>query len=413
MKICRPNLQTALSVQTNIMSEIQNYAADHRFLLDAIVQQVGLAQPIPISLDEFYVPLLKAATRGDLLPIAGVLVRDWDPDNRRTNPGVQIGMRLYEIEGIRFVRVRFHHNHRKNGWGLDFIAVDEKDYRRLYKIALQCRRDEEPTSLAPVLVDEQLNLLWRNTIGYLEGPNLNRIRAYGGRAKRGVLLTGSPGNGKTMACRWIWEACRLRHWEYRLVTPDNYRQARSQGNVEELFSVERRGIIFFDDMDLALRDRETVHETEDQSVFLSAMDGIQINEGVVFVFTTNCDLDLIDRAFKRPGRLDLVLHFKAPDASLRRRLVERWHADILANLDVETAVASTDGYSFAEIEELKNLLVMHFMETSTWNWGWALKQFDINRNELTNRPKRHVGFGGDHRVVRGFARGHDDRDIPF
>jgi len=27
---------------------------------------------------------------------------------------------------------------------------------------------------------------------------------------------------------------------------------------------------------------------------------------------------------------------------------------------LEQAVASTDGYSFAEIEELKNLLVMHF-----------------------------------------------------
>ncbi len=162
--------------------------------------------------------------------------------------------------------------------------------------------------------NEQLDLLWKNTIGYLEGTNLERIKAYGGRAKRGVLLTGSPGNGKTMACRWIWEACRQRRWEYRLVTPDNYRSARSNDGIEDLFSVERRGIIFFDDMDLALRDREKVAETEDQAVFLRAMDGIQVNEGVVFVFTTNCSLDLIDRAFKRPGRLDLVLHFKAPDA---------------------------------------------------------------------------------------------------
>ena len=56
------------------------------------------------------------------------------------------------------------------------------------------------------------------------------------------------------------------------------------------------------------------------------MDGIAVNEGVVFVFTTNCSLDLIDRAFKRPGRMDVVLHFKAPDATLRRQLIER-HGD--------------------------------------------------------------------------------------
>jgi cell division protease FtsH len=206
---------------------------------------------------------------------------------------------------------------------------------------------------------------------------LRRIKEYGGRAKRGVLLTGAPGNGKTMACRWIWEECRRRHWEWRLVTPDAYRQARGACNaqeaVRELFAVDRRGIVFFDDMDLALRDRETVHETEDQAVFLSALDGISINEGVVYVFTTNCDLDLIDRAFKRPGRLDLVLHFRAPDAALRRRLVERWHEDIKKRINLDHAVAATDGYSVAEVEELKNLLILRFMESNQWDWAWAMK----------------------------------------
>jgi hypothetical protein len=387
-------------------SKLQQYAADHRLLLESVAREAGFSQPLALDLDEFYTPLVKAARRGPLLPLEGVFVRDWDPDNRHTNPGIQIVLRLYEIEGVRFARVRFLHNDRANCWGLDFVAVDQKDYTRLYRIALRCRQNEQPPSQPPVLPEEQLDLLWKNTIGYLEGPNLTRIKAYGGRAKRGVLLTGSPGNGKTMACRWIWEACRERRWEYRLITPDNYRQARSHDSIEDLFTVERRGIVFFDDMDLALRDREKVAETEDQAVFLSALDGIQINEGVVFVFTTNCSLDLIDRAFKRPGRLDLVLHFKGPDALLRRRLLDRWHEDIRQGIDLESAVASTDGFSFAEIEELKNLLVMRFMETNQWEWGWALKQFEINRNELSTRPQRHVGFGGNHPAGRR-------NDVPF
>src|SRR5579884_1449537 len=328
-------------------SQLQQYAADHRFLLEAVARQVGFAAPVAVDMDEFYTPLVKAARRGPLLPLDGVLIRDWDPDNRHSMPGVQIGMRLYDIEGIRFVRVRFAYNESLNCWALDFAVVDRKDYHRLYKIALRCRRDNEPPCVAPILPQEQLDLLWKNTIGYLEGTNLERIKSYGGRAKRGVLLTGAPGNGKTMACRWLWEACRERRWEYRLVTPDNYRSARAHDSIEELFSVERCGIIFFDDMDLALRDREKVAETEDQAVFLSALDGIQVNEGVVFVFTTNCSLDLIDKAFKRPGRLDLVLHFRPPDAALRRRLLERWHPDIRAALDIDAATASTEGFSFA------------------------------------------------------------------
>ena len=388
-------------------SLLQQYAEDHRYLLEVVAVTAGFANPIAVDLDEFYTPLVKASRKGPVLPIDGVLVRDWDPDNRRFAPGFQLGMRVYEIEGVRFVRVRFHYEDRPNIWGLDFVAVDQKDYTRLYRIALRCRRDSEPPSKPPVLPQDQLDQLWKNTIGYLEGTNVDRIKAYGGRAKRGVLLTGAPGNGKTMACRWIWEECRQRRWEYRLVTPDNYRQARAHDHIQELFSVDRRGIVFFDDMDLALRDRETVHETEDQAVFLSALDGITVHEGIVFVFTTNCALDLIDRAFKRPGRIDLVLHFKAPDRVLRRQLIQRWHEDIMKSIDVEHAVATTEGFSFAEVEELKNLLVMHYMDSNSWDWDWALKQFDINRAELSSRPARTVGFGN-----KGFGRGNGE-DVPF
>jgi adenylate kinase family enzyme len=380
-----------------MVNSLKQYTADHRYLLEVVARQAGFAAPVAIDLDEFYAPLLKAARKGELLPIDGVLVRDWDPDSRSLQPGIQLGMRLYEVEGVRFVKVRFPYSDQPSLWGLDFVAVDRKDYRRLYKIALRCRRDFEPLGTPPVLHGDQAEVLWKNTIGYLEPANLRRIKVYGGRPKRGVLLMGPPGNGKTTACRWIWEECRRRNWQWRLVSPDSYQQARHSCNpqeaVRELFSVEGRGIVFFDDMDLALRDRETVRETDDQAVFLGALDGISVQEGVVFVFTTNCAPELIDRAFKRPGRLDLVLHFKAPDAAMRRQLIDRWHEDIRRHVDMDIMISSTEGYSFAEIEELKNLLIMHFVDTDTWNWSWALDQFEANRRELANGQRRRVGFG--------------------
>jgi hypothetical protein len=393
-----------------MFSPLQEYTAEHHYLLAAAAREAALADPVVVNLADFYTPLLRRARRGKLLPVDGVLVRDWEPDNRRVSPGCQLGMRLYDLDGVRLVRVRFAYHDRRHWGGLDFLALDRKDYARLYRLAWRCRQEAEPPAPEPVLAAEQAEVLWRNTIGYLEPANLRRIRAYGGRAQRGVLLMGPPGNGKTMACRWIWEECRRRRWEWRLVTPDAYRQARGHGCVEQLFGVERRGVVFFDDMDLALRDRETVRETEDQSVFLGALDGITVNEGVVFVFTSNCAPELIDRAFKRPGRLDVVLHFREPDAGLRRRLIERWHADIRRHVGVETAVASTDGYSFAEIEELKNLLIMRFMEAGAWEWGWALEQFAVNREELRLRPPRRLGFGTG--AVALSSAEYDD-EIPF
>jgi hypothetical protein len=391
--------------------QLQEYTAEHRYLLAAAAKEAGFTDPLVVHLADFYAPLLRRARRGALLPIDGVLVRDWDPDNRALHPGCQLGLRVYHLDGLRFVRVRFAYHERQHWGGLDFIACDRKDYTRLYRIAWRCRQGSEPPAPVPVLTAEQADVLWKNTIGYLEPENLRRVREYGGRAKRGLLLMGPPGNGKTMACRWIWEECRRRRWDWRLVTPDLYRQARGTDSVMQLFSVPRRGIIFFDDMDLALRDRETVRETDDQAVFLSAVDGMPVNEGVVFVFTSNCAPELIDRAFKRPGRLDVVLHFQAPDAALRRQLIGRWHADILRHIPLETAVGSTAGYSFAEIEELKNLLIMRFMEAESWDWGWALEQFDINRQELCVRPRRQVGFGQGAAVLSSAEL--DGEEIPY
>src|SRR5437773_12571176 len=123
---------------------LKQFVEDHAFLLRKVSEQAGIADPVAINLDEFHQPLMKRARKGELLPVDGVLVRDWDPDNRRIYPGIRLGMRLYAIDGIRFVRVRFGYNDQQNGWGLDFVAVDRKDYRHFYRLAPRCRRDFRP-----------------------------------------------------------------------------------------------------------------------------------------------------------------------------------------------------------------------------------------------------------------------------
>jgi hypothetical protein len=45
------------------------------------------------------------------------------------------------------------------------------------------------------------------------------------------------------------------------------------------------------------------------------------------------------------------------------------------------------------------------MDSDSWNWGWALKQFDINREELSKRHRRHVGFGHGDAVLSSLGNG--------
>jgi hypothetical protein len=278
----------------------------------------------------------------------------------------------------------------------DFFLVSRADYLRLFRAALRLRRSSAAPGLPPVLPDDQLDTLRRNTIGFLRRDNLARIRQLGGRPRRGVLLSGPPGNGKTSACRWLWEECHRLRLEYEIVTPDRYRAARQACDpvaaVKELFEVSKRGIVFFDDMDIALRDRALSPEKDDQAVFLGAMDGIEIHEGVVYVFTTNCPIDLIDPAFKRPGRIDLVLQLDPPTVELRRRLIDCWHPEVLGGIDPARAVADTAGWSFAEIEEIKNLLILRHVDTGDWDWGRAVADWQTNRHDLADERGRAVGF---------------------
>jgi hypothetical protein len=377
---------------------LEQYTADHRFLLAAAAEAAGLADPVALDLGDFQTPLLAAAVRGPALPVDGVLVRDWDRDHRRCCPGVEFGLRLYTLGGVRFVHCKAAYDSDLYSDAYDFFAVARADYLKLFRLAVKAKRESAPPGPPPVLPPGRLDTLRQNTLGYLDRKNLKRIKELGGRAKRGLLLTGPPGNGKTSACRWLWQECLRLRYEYKLVTPDAYRAARAARDpvtaVKELFTVGSRGVVFFDDMDIALRDRDTVGEGDDQAVFLSALDGIEVNEGVVYVFTTNCALSLIDPAFKRPGRIDLVLHFRPPDAALRRELIGRWHPEVRAGIDPGEAVAATDGFSFAEVEELKNLLILRQIDGGGWDWDWAMAQFRQNRQELATRSTRAVGFGG-------------------
>jgi hypothetical protein len=373
------------------------YTGDFRRIVAAAADAAGFANPVAFDPDEFQDLLLKKAARGRFIPLDGVLIRDWDPDWRRYWAGMNFGLRLYHLENITFVRACTSFALDTCSAGYDFFLVDRKDYLRLYRIGAGIRRASKKPGTPPVMPAGHSEVLWSNTIGFLDPANLRRIKDLGGRARRGLLLSGPPGNGKTTACRWIFRECRRRNWDCRIVTADDYQSARRDDDpgeaVRRLFRVSKRGVVFFDDMDIALRDRNTVNETDDQSVFLTAMDGVEVHEGVVYVFTTNCSLDLIDAAFRRPGRIDLSLSFNVPDSSLRRQLIDRWHVDVRAGIDIELAIRQTEGYSFAEIEEVKNLLILRYIEQGGWQWRWAMDQFRTNRKELATEAPRPVGFG--------------------
>ncbi|HEV3005890.1 MAG TPA: hypothetical protein VGX78_15595, partial [Pirellulales bacterium] len=72
--------------------------------------------------------------------------------------------------------------------------------------------------------------------------------------------------------------------------------------------------------------------------------------------------------------------------------------DIRSALDVERVVAETEGLSFAELEELKKLLLLRFLDAGKWDWEWANQAFQAGARPP--RARRSIGFGAGRNNAR-------------
>jgi hypothetical protein len=311
------------------------------------------------------------------------------PLHKRREPGT--GIVLYQCYGNPKLKYVHYSSKNKQGWESDYFVCKKGE---LGKIALNARKlarklgKETP----PVLEEGLMDDIIRNTIYFLMNSKL--IEKYGVRIRRGILLDGPPGNGKTMACRYIQKLCNEKNIRWDTVTASAIDGAYGEGTLDELFS--RATVTFFDDIDISFLNRSHGHGKMACSI-LSAMDGLKESDHVIRIFTTNEQVGDLDDAFMRPGRIDHRFVFGKPDRVLRRELVESWPDEILDNINMETLLENTDENSFAELEAIRGNLVTNFLfGDKTWNLGKALEEFYNGAGSFGNaktNKKNPLGFG--------------------
>ena len=195
------------------------------------------------------------------------------------------------------------------------------------------------------------------------------------------------------------------NFEFNVITFEVYREALNRGTVSSLFHLNsKRGIIFFDDMDVFFQDRNTGNQH--LMTFLTELDGMNPVDGIIFIFTSNKIGEELDKAFVRPGRVDLFMKFDSPNKQLRTQFIkERFHADILAHIDVDEVIERTgeqitdeneeSGYTFAELEEIRKLFVIEIVSGRVPNIAQTFKLFEHHRKEFSERTNK-FGFGQMH-----------------
>ena len=213
----------------------------------------------------------------------------------------------------------------------------------------------------------------KEIIDYMRAPD--KYRAAGARIRRGVLLYGPSGTGKTMLAKalaneagvsFIYQSATEFLEVYVGVGPKR---------VRDLFDNARKMapcIVFLDELDAvgkrftktSLKDNYETNATINQ--LLVEMDGFEETDQVVVIAASNRE-KFIETALLRSGRFDLKIKVDLPSRDdragiLKKKLEAITHA--ITEVDIQDFAQNSEGFCGADIDTAVNECVLLAMRES-------------------------------------------------
>jgi AAA+ superfamily predicted ATPase len=168
--------------------------------------------------------------------------------------------------------------------------------------------------------------------------------------KRGVLLLGPPGNGKTHTVKalinQLGKPCLY-------VKSFKSRFATDHQTIRAVFQRARQTTPCL----LVMEDLDSLINANNRAFFLNELDGFAANTGVVVIATTNHPEKLDPAILDRPSRFDRKYTFALPAPAEREAYLTQWNDALEPDLKLSAeglaeVVALTQDFSFASLKEL-------------------------------------------------------------
>lgn len=170
------------------------------------------------------------------------------------------------------------------------------------------------------------------------------FRKHGFLWKRGMLLWGPPGSGKTSTLQQVsQQVIDAGGVSVYCTSPNVTAEAlRLLRRIEP----KRQVVVMIEDIDAII-------ERFGEPDLLALLDGELQIDNVVFIATTNYPEELDKRFVNRPSRFDEVIYIGMPKAAARREYFKVKNARLLKDPDeLEKWVRMTKGFSIAQLKEV-------------------------------------------------------------
>jgi hypothetical protein len=166
--------------------------------------------------------------------------------------------------------------------------------------------------------------------------------------RRGYLLHGPPGNGKSTAVRAMMSSRCLSAFTMRL-----FDRRGDDGSLDALFEKalkNRPALVLLEDLDRAFPKTGETRSNISVQQLLNCLDGVATGEGIIVVATANEPTILDPAILRRPGRFDRVVHFPNPSPELRQEYFRRIDPTF-GSAKLKELALKASGLSFAQLRE--------------------------------------------------------------